>query len=248
MFNRFLSGPLFAEETGESGAGAGDNSGAAKGTDAKGAQTPDLDTFRKSILDEVNKTFNGFAKNLKNDFAKLQQTTTAAAKTETTQEAEQETATAGGKADKANPEVAILTRELKKLQDLTTSLQEENKRTKESAAKKEADSLLRGELSKHQLVPGASEDLFEVLSGKIKRDDNGRLFAGDDVNLDVFVKDYIESRPHYLPPVNVNGAGSGRSQQAHAKALDWDQVGPGASKETLDRARAELAALITAKH
>jgi hypothetical protein len=238
MFNRFLLGSLFADEPGAAGAGAGDSNNSGEPKPAF-----DPDTFKKGIFDEFNKTLNGFAKNMKNDFTKF--VSAQPAKSEPTPEPDPTPEPAGnGKGDKPNPEVTILQRQLKTFQDQINSLTEENRRTKESAQRKEADSILRAEISKHQLVSGAADDLFEILSGKIKRDDNGRLYAGDDANLDVYVKDYIEARPHYLPPVNVNGAGSGRSQQHSAKAVDWDQVKPGASSELLDRARADLAAFI----
>jgi len=245
FFNRFLSGSLRAAEGDQSAAGAGtgeSNSGA----DQKSA-TFDQDAFKKSIFDEFNKTLNGFAKNLKNDFTKFasQQKPPEQHQADQDQQVDAAAAAKDGKSgDKPNPEVAILTRELKKLQDLTASLQEENKRTKETAQKKEADSILRAEISKHQLVPGAADDLFDILSVKIKRDDNGRLYAGDDANLDVFVKDYLEARPHYLPPVNVNGAGSGRNASHPTKSLDWDTVKPGASADIMARAKAEIAAVL----
>jgi hypothetical protein len=130
-------------------------------------------------------------------------------------------------------------RELKDLRERMTALTQEAEKAKLDAAKKELQSNLRSEISKHQFAtPKAQNDLFNLLSGSVTRGEDGNYYGPDGVLLEEYVRSEYAERPHWHPTKPVNGSGAGPSQPAGGnQVFDMSNIRPGMSKEEKERAR-----------
>lgn len=191
--HRFQFGVLRDPEPGAGGGGTVDLAALLAASEAR-------------ILAEFDKKIQGVSKDFKKEVQKLK--AAEAPPPDDPPNPPPDPPAPGAPPSSDNAVVSILKRQVKALEDKTTALLDENKKTKETADKKEAEALLRSEIAKYSLLPTGANDAFDILSGRLTRGEDGNVAGPNSVDLGSFVKDFIEARPNYIPPKPAGGAGS----------------------------------------
>jgi len=133
------------------------------------------------------------------------------------------------------------------LERRVNELVEENRRSRQLAEEAERSSIIRTELQKL----GASKvDLaYRAVQSDIYRHEDGRLLArtgqGDALAAE-FLRQFVSENPEFLPARIAGGSGVANVHRPQpVSAVDLDKIGPGMSKEDLERARQEILRVAT---
>lgn len=213
---------------------AGDPEGGGGGSDAF-----DPEKFKAEILGEVGKQLKGLERLLKpkKEPPKEEPASDADPEPEAKPDA------------KKDPAFKALE---KRLADMATKFEKADQAriaTEERAKAERLNSTLRTELLKHVSLDRV-ESAMRIFGPDVKYSEDGSIIGGaDEVGLAEFIESAIQKHDYLLPPTNKSGAGATPgSSTARGKGIDIDAIKPTASKETLDRARAEIAALVGNLH
>lgn len=133
------------------------------------------------------------------------------------------------------------------LERRVNELVEENRRSRQVADEAERSSSIRAELQK---LGVAKVDLaYRAVQNDIYRGEDGRLLAhtsqGDAAAGD-YLRQFVSENPEFLPARIVGGSGTANSQRPQAAdGVDFNKIGPGMSREDLERARQEILRVAT---
>jgi hypothetical protein len=133
------------------------------------------------------------------------------------------------------------------LERRVNELVEENRRSRQMAEEAERSSTIRTELQK--LGVSKVDLAYRAVQGDIYRHEDGRLFAktsqGDAPASD-FLRQFVSDNPEFLPARIAGGSGAANAHRPQPVAtVDLDKIGPGMSKEDLERARQEILRVAT---
>jgi hypothetical protein len=122
-------------------------------------------------------------------------------------------------------------------------LVEENKRSRQMAEEAERSSAIRAELQQSGVV---KIDLaYKAVQDAVVRGEDGRLQAKTDqgeVPLKEFISDFVAQNPEFLPARISGGSGITGNHRTPPSSggIDVEKIGPGMSKDDLDRVRQEI--------
>lgn len=134
-------------------------------------------------------------------------------------------------------------RRREQLERRLNTLVEENKQARKMAEEAERGSAIRAELQQNGVV---KIDLaFKAVQDGIVRGEDGRLQAKTehgDVPLREYISEFVAQNPEFLPARISGGSGLTGSQKAPVTSggIDVEKIGPGMSKDDLERARQEI--------
>ena len=136
-------------------------------------------------------------------------------------------------------------RRREQLEKRMNELVEENKRSRSMAEEAQRSTTIRTELQKLGVM---KVDLaYKAVQDGIVRNEDGRLVArGDNGEQPVaeYLAGFVQENPEFLPARIAGGTGMTGTQKAaphaSANAIDIDKIGPGMSKEDLERVRQEI--------
>jgi hypothetical protein len=133
------------------------------------------------------------------------------------------------------------------LERRVNELVEENRRSRQVAEEAERSSTIRTELQK--LGVSKVDLAYRAVQGDIYRHEDGRLLArtsqGDTSATD-FLRQFVSENPEFLPARIAGGSGAANAHRPQPVAtVDLDKIGPGMSKEDLERARQEILRVAT---
>lgn len=129
------------------------------------------------------------------------------------------------------------------LERRVNELVEENKRSRLMAEEAERSGSIRAELQK---LGVAKVDLaYRAVQAEIFRGEDGRLLARTgqgDTGAGEYLRQFVAENPEFLPARIAGGSGTTNTHRPPAanSAIDLDKIGPGMSKEDLERARQEI--------
>jgi hypothetical protein len=133
------------------------------------------------------------------------------------------------------------------LERRVNELVEENKRSRQVAEEAERSSSIRAELQK---LGVAKVDLaYRAVQSDIHRGEDGRLLArtsqGDSAAGE-YLRQFVAENPEFLPARIVGGSGVTNTHRPPvANGIEIEKIGPGMSKEDLDRVRQEILRVAT---
>src|SRR5581483_11987997 len=127
------------------------------------------------------------------------------------------------------------------LERRVNELVEENRRSRQAAEEAERNSAIRTEL---QRLGVSKVDLaYRAVQSDIYRGEDGRLLARTqqgDATATEYLRQFVAENPEFLPARIAGGSGvTGAQRPATPNAIDVEKIGPGMSKDDLDRARQE---------
>lgn len=135
-------------------------------------------------------------------------------------------------------------RRREQLEKRVNELVEENNRSRTIAEEAARSSQIRAELQKLGVV---KVDLaYKAVQDGVVRTEDGRLVAhseSGDQPIEEFLTQFVQENPEFLPARIAGGAGITGTQKSTpqpAGAIDLDRIGPGMSREELDRVRQEI--------
>jgi hypothetical protein len=134
------------------------------------------------------------------------------------------------------------------LERRVNELVEENRRSRQVADEAERSTSIRAELQK---LGVAKVDLaYRAVQSDIYRSDDGRLLAKTnqgETNASEYLRLFVAENPEFLPARIVGGSGATNSQRPAVvpPSIDLEKIGPGMSKEDLERARQEILRVAT---
>lgn len=128
------------------------------------------------------------------------------------------------------------------LERRVNELVEENRRSRLVAEEAERSGSIRAELQK---LGVAKVDLaYRAVQNDIYRGEDGRLLARTtqgDTTAGEYLRQFVAENPEFLPARIVGGSGvSSAHRLPVASGIDLDKIGPGMSKDDLERARQEI--------
>jgi len=133
------------------------------------------------------------------------------------------------------------------LERRVNELIEENRRSRQLAEEAERSSTIRAELQK--LGVSKVDLAYRAIQGDIFRNDDGRLLARTghgDTNATEYLRQFVSENPEFLPARIAGGSGASNAHRPPmAAGIDLDRIGPGMSKEDLERARQEILRVAT---
>jgi hypothetical protein len=128
------------------------------------------------------------------------------------------------------------------LERRVNELVEENRRSRQVADEAERSSSIRGELQK--LGVSKVDLAYRAVQADIYRGEDGRLLAHTnqgDAAAGEYLRQFVAENPEFLPARIAGGSGvTNGHRPAVANGIDLDKIGPGMSKEDLERARQEI--------
>jgi hypothetical protein len=133
------------------------------------------------------------------------------------------------------------------LERRVNELVEENRRSRQVAEEAERSGSIRTELQKLGVT---KVDLaYRAVQSDIYRSEDGKLLArtnqGDTAAGD-YLRQFVAENPEFLPARIVGGSGVTNTHRPPvANGIDLDKIGPGMSKEDLERARQEILRVAT---
>jgi len=144
--------------------------------------------------------------------------------------------------NKPSPEVLRLQKQIEEMRTEQTRRDDETKKKEVELEKKEMDAALKGEIGLMQFgSPTGPQDMFELLSRKVQRGEDGKYYGPEGVTLPELVKEAWTARPTWQPPVKANGSGAPSPTTVNGRAVaDMNSIKPGMSKETSDSVRAAI--------
>jgi len=133
------------------------------------------------------------------------------------------------------------------LERRVNELVEENRRSRQVADEAERSTNIRAEL---QRLGVTKVDLaYKAVQSDIFRGEDGRLLArtpqGDSAAGE-YLRQFVAENPEFLPARIVGGSGvTNAHRPTAANGIDLEKIGPGMSKEDLERARQEILRVAT---
>ena len=129
-------------------------------------------------------------------------------------------------------------------------LVDENRRSRAQADEAQRSTAIRTELQKLGVT---KVDLaYKVVQDGIVRSADGRLVAKNDngeLPVHEFLTDFVQQNPEFLPARIPGGTGMTSAHKAPSQGgsggIDLDKIGPGMSKEDLERVRQEILRVTT---
>jgi hypothetical protein len=134
------------------------------------------------------------------------------------------------------------------LERRVNELVEENQRSRKIAEEAERSSSIRSELQK--LGVSKIDLAYRAVQSDIYRNDEGRLLASTDqgdTSAAEYLRQFVVENPEFLPVRIAGGSGASNTIRTAATSptIDLEKIGPGMSKEDLDRARQEILRVAT---
>jgi ATP/maltotriose-dependent transcriptional regulator MalT len=133
------------------------------------------------------------------------------------------------------------------LERRVNELVEENRRSRQMAEEAERSSTIRGELQK--LGVSKVDLAYRAVQNDIFRSEDGRLLARTnqgETAAGEYLRQFVAENPEFLPARIVGGSGVVNTPRPPAgNAIDLEKIGPGMSKEDLERARQEILRVAT---
>ncbi len=128
------------------------------------------------------------------------------------------------------------------LERRVNELVEENRRSRQVAEEAERGATIRAELQK--LGVSKVDLAYRAVQSDIYRSEDGKLLARTsqgDTAAGEYLRQFVAENPEFLPARIVGGSGMTNAQRLPvATGIDLEKIGPGMSKEDLDRARQEI--------
>lgn len=133
------------------------------------------------------------------------------------------------------------------LERRVNELVEENRRSRQVAEEAERSASIRAELQK--LGVSKVDLAYRAVQSDIFRAEDGRLMArtgqGDSAAGE-YLRQFVAKNPEFLPARIAGGSGvSNTYRTPAANGIDLEKIGPGMSKEDLERARQEILRVAT---
>lgn len=133
------------------------------------------------------------------------------------------------------------------LERRVNELVDENKRSRQVAEEAERSSNIRAELQK---LGVAKVDLaYRAVQNDIFRGEDGRLMARTgqgEAAAGEYLRQFVADNPEFLPARIVGGSGVTNTHRTSvSNGVDLEKIGPGMSKEDLERARQEILRVAT---
>jgi hypothetical protein len=133
------------------------------------------------------------------------------------------------------------------LERRVNELVEENQRSREIAEEAERSTNIRAELQKLGVT---KVDLaYRAVQNDIVRGEDGRLVARTgqgDTSASEYLRQFVSENPEFLPARIAGGSGVTNAQRPPVgNGIDLEKIGPGMSKEDLERARQEILRVAT---
>lgn len=133
------------------------------------------------------------------------------------------------------------------LERRVNELVEENRRSRQVAEEAERNSGIRSELQK--LGVSKVDLAYRTVQGDIFRAEDGRLMARTeqgDTSAGEYLRQFVAENPEFLPARIPGGSGTSNNYRApSANSIDLEKIGPGMSKEDMERARKEILRVAT---
>ena len=133
------------------------------------------------------------------------------------------------------------------LERRVNELVEENQRSRQMAEEAERSTGIRAELQK--LGVSKVDLAYRAVQSDIYRGEDGRLLAKTsqgDTAAGEYLRQFVADNPEFLPARIVGGSGVTNTHRPPvANGIDLDKIGPGMSKEDLDRVRQEILRVAT---
>lgn len=231
MYNKFTQWPLRNAAT-EGGDGGGSG-------EPKPAPSFDPVSFKADIL--------GGVKSLFADLMKAQPAPTPAPKPEPDPEPEpkpgsQPDALAAQLA-KAQRDFAELNKQLAAQREALANSEKQRQDAENKRLEAEKSSALKSAIAAAGVRQDGHDELAVILGSQITRSEDGELVGPGNVALATYIREYVEKRPAWLPPLPGSGVGAGASaRKPNQKPIDINDIRPGMSPEDLARANAEVLA------
>lgn len=133
------------------------------------------------------------------------------------------------------------------LERRVNELVEENRRSRQMAEEAERSSNIRAELQK--LGVSKVDLAYRTVQSDIFRDEDGRLMANTEqgqTSATEYLRHFVAENPEFLPARIVGGSGATNTHRSPVHSgVDLEKIGPGMSKEDLERARQEILQVAT---
>jgi hypothetical protein len=134
------------------------------------------------------------------------------------------------------------------LERRVNELVEENRRSRQVAEEAERSSSIRAELQK--LGVSKVDLAYRAVQSDIYRGEDGRLLARTgqgDTAAGEYLRQFIAENPEFLPARIAGGSGVSNTHRTAISpaGIDLDKIGPGMSRDDLERARQEILRVAT---
>ena len=133
------------------------------------------------------------------------------------------------------------------LERRVNELVQENSRTRQMADEAERSATIRAELQK--LGVSKVDLAYRAVQSDIYRHEDGRLLAKTgqgETPAGEFLRQFVSENPEFLPARIAGGSGANNLHRSQPVAeVDLEKIGPGMSKEDLERARQEILRVAT---
>ncbi len=133
------------------------------------------------------------------------------------------------------------------LERRVNELVEENRRSRQVAEEAERSTNIRAELQK--LGVSKIDLAYRAVQSDIFRGEDGRLLARTgqgDAAAGEYLRQFVADNPEFLPARIVGGSGMTNTHRTPvSNGIDLEKIGPGMSKEDLERARQEILRVAT---
>ena len=233
MYNKFSHGPLMNAAEGGEGGGSGE---------PKPAPSFDFASLRTELT--------GIVKSVLGESLKAQPapTPTPAHKTEPEPEPEpkpgsQPDALAAQLA-KAQRDFAELNKQLAAQREALANSEKQRQSAEEKRLEAEKSSALKSAIAAAGVRADGHDELAVIMGSQITRSEDGELVGPGNVALATYIKEYVEKRPAWLPPLPGAGAGATQSARNQQKPIDINDIKPGMSPEDKARAMAQIATVL----
>jgi hypothetical protein len=133
------------------------------------------------------------------------------------------------------------------LERRVNELVEENRRSRQVAEEAERSTSIRAELQK--LGVSKVDLAYRTVRNDIFRGEDGRLMARTEqgeTNANEYLRQFVAENPEFLPARIAGGSGASNTYRTPGvSGIDLEKIGPGMSKEDLERARQEILRVAT---
>lgn len=138
-------------------------------------------------------------------------------------------------------------RRREQLERRVNELVDENRRTRQVAEEAERSSTIRTELQK--LGVSKVDIAYRAVQNDIYRHEDGRLLARSgqgELPAGDYLRQFVSDNPEFLPARIAGGSGVSNTQRPQiSNGIDLEKIGPGMSKEDLEKARQEILRVAT---
>ena len=138
-------------------------------------------------------------------------------------------------------------RRREQLERRVNELVDENRRTRQVADEAERGTTIRSELQK--LGVSKVDIAFRAVQSDIYRHEDGRLLARGgqgEVPAGDYLRQFVAENPEFLPARISGGSGVSNTQRPQmSNGIEIEKIGPGMSREDLERARQEILRVAT---